>query len=133
MKILNRIFFMVMGAIFLLLGIIGIFLPLLPTTPFVLLTAFCWARSSTRFHTWLLTHKWFGSIVSNWESHRVIPLKAKWLSTIMMNGAILASVLTMPDERWWVKIIMIMIGISVSLWIWSFPHTVDSVTKKIKE
>lgn len=133
MKILNRIFFMVIGAVFLLLGIIGIFLPLLPTTPFVLLTAFCWARSSTRFHTWLLTHKWFGSIVSNWESHRVIPLKAKWLSTIMMNGAIIASVLTMPEERWWVKVIMIIIGISVSLWIWSFPHSIDSVEHKVKE
>lgn len=133
MKILNRIFFMVMGAIFLLLGIIGIFLPLLPTTPFVLLTAFCWARSSTRFHTWLLTHKWFGSIVSNWESHRVIPLKAKWLSTVMMNSAIFASVLTMPDERWWVKVIMVIIGVSVSLWIWSFPHSINSVEHKVKE
>lgn len=116
---------MVMGAIFLLLGIIGIFLPLLPTTPFVLLTAFCWARGSNRFHQWLLTHKWFGSMVSNWEAHRVIPIRAKWLSTIMMNGAIILSVLTMPLERWWVMIIMVLIGCSVSLWIWSFPHNVS--------
>lgn len=125
-----RILLLIAGGISLFLGIVGIFLPLLPTTPFVLLTAMCWARSSERFHSWLLNHRLFGSMVANWESHRVIPLKAKWLSTIMMNGAIWISLFFGMESSWWFKILMISIGISVSLWIWSFPSSVDSAESK---
>lgn len=119
---ITRIFLMVVGGVSLLLGVLGIFLPLLPTTPFVLLTAICWGKSSEKFHNWLANHKLFGNIVVNWETHRVIPLKAKWLSTIMMNGMIFISAFFVVSSPWWAKSIMIMVGICVSIWIWSFPH-----------
>ncbi len=119
---LLRWFFMVAGGISLLLGILGAFLPILPTTPFILLTAFFWAKSSPRFHAWLLNHKHFGMMVRNWESNHVIPLKMKWLSTIMMNGTILMTVLTLPSDRWILKLVMLSISIGTSIWIWSFPH-----------
>ncbi len=125
---LKRSFFLLSGAISLFLGILGIFLPLLPTTPFILLTAYCWAKSSPKFHAWLLAHKRFGPIVYNWETSRVIPLKMKWLSTIMMNGAIFFTVFfTLPEEKWLLKIIMACISIGTSIWIWSFPHQIPEM------
>lgn len=119
---ITRILLMIAGGISLFLGILGVFLPLLPTTPFVLLTAICWARSSEKFHSWLVNHKLFGKMVTDWEAHRIIPLKAKWLSTIMMNGMILISAFFLVNSPWWAKLLMIATGVSVSIWIWSFPH-----------
>lgn len=73
-----------LGALFLLIGILGLFLPLLPTTPFVLLAAACFARGSQRFHAWLLSHPRFGPLVHDWQAHRSIPLRAKCLALSMM-------------------------------------------------
>ena len=66
------------GALSLVLGIIGIFLPFLPTTPFILLTATCWAQASPRFHNWLYHHRYFGPIIQNWENNGAVPRKAKF-------------------------------------------------------
>ena len=68
----------------LVLGIIGIFLPLLPTTPFILLTAACWAKASPRFHNWLYHHRHFGPIIQNWENNGAVPRKAKFFAIGMM-------------------------------------------------
>ncbi len=68
---------MVGGTFFLVLGLIGIALPILPTTPFLLLAAFCYARSSKRFYDWLLNHRWFGEYIRDYQEGRGIPLKAK--------------------------------------------------------
>ena len=72
------------GALSLVLGIIGIFLPLLPTTPFILLTAACWAKASPRFHNWLYHHRHFGPIIQNWENNGAVPRKAKFFAIGMM-------------------------------------------------
>ena len=58
------------GLVALLLGVVGIFLPLLPTTPFVLLAAACFSRGSTRCERWLLSHRTFGPMVRDWRRHR---------------------------------------------------------------
>ena len=72
------------GWLALLLGVVGIFLPGLPTVPFVLLAAGCWSRSSPRFHRWLGEHPRFGAVVRNWEHRRAVPLKGKVWSSLMM-------------------------------------------------
>ena len=66
------------------LGVLGIFLPLLPTTPLLLLAAACFSRSSERWHRWLLNHRTFGPIIHNWHARRCIPLKAKALAIVMV-------------------------------------------------
>jgi uncharacterized protein len=72
------------GWIFFGLGIIGAFLPLLPTTPFLLLAAYCFSKTSPRFHTWLLEMPIFGPAVIDWNQNRVIRLRAKLLCCSML-------------------------------------------------
>ena len=67
----------VAGLLFVALGFIGAFLPVLPTTPFLILAAACFARSSRRFESWLLDHPRFGPLLRDWRQHGAIPRKAK--------------------------------------------------------
>ncbi|MEM9667897.1 MAG: YbaN family protein [Pseudomonadota bacterium] len=81
-----------LGLVALGLGTLGAFLPLLPTTPFVLLAAFGFARSSERLHAWLLRHKIFGPLIKNWNENGSISRRAKIVSAISMLGVFLLSV-----------------------------------------
>lgn len=79
-----RIAWMALGWCAMLVGFIGVFLPVLPTTPFVLLAAPCFARGSPRFYFWLCSHRLFGPLLRDWQQHRSIPLRAKCLAIGMM-------------------------------------------------
>lgn len=79
------------GVLALVLGTIGIFLPGLPTTPFVLLAAACFVRASPRAHAWLLAHRVFGSTLREWEQHRSVPRRAKLVALAMMALSVASS------------------------------------------
>ena len=81
------------GCLSLALGALGIFVPLLPTTPFLLLAAFAFANSSDRLHQWLLDHNLFGPLIDNWRQHRAISRRAKIISILSMIAIIVISVL----------------------------------------
>ena len=70
------------------LGIVGAFLPLLPTTPFLLLAMACFARSSPAVHDWLINHRTLGPYIADWERDRLIPLSAKVTSLVMMSASL---------------------------------------------
>ncbi len=72
------------GTFFVGLGIAGIFLPLLPTTPFLLLAGACYARGSKRFYNWLVDNRWFGNYIRNYRQRKGIPLKIKILSISLL-------------------------------------------------
>jgi uncharacterized membrane protein YbaN (DUF454 family) len=94
-----RTLWLIIGLTSLALGIAGVVLPLLPTTPFVLLSAYCFARSSPRLHDWLLGHKIFGSLIHNWEQHRAISPRAKVLAVLSMAAVVGISVLVGAPQR----------------------------------
>lgn len=81
---LVRFLLFIAGSISLALGIIGIFTPILPTTPFLLLSAACYARASHRFYNWLMNNRYFGSYIRDWRIHKMIPLRAKILAISMI-------------------------------------------------
>jgi uncharacterized membrane protein YbaN (DUF454 family) len=114
----QRLLWLAAGACSLLAGIVGIFLPLLPTTPFVLLAAFCFSRGSQRCETWLLQHSRFGPMVRDWRAHRAVPLRAKQLATLMMAfGSAWAWWAMPPGLRW----LPALLCVGVALWLWSLP------------
>ena len=106
----------VAGTFFVGLAIVGIFLPILPTVPFLLLASACYAKSSKRFHNWLLNNKWFGIYFKNYQNGEGIPLKMKILSisllwvTIIFSGVFIVHIL-------FVRIILILIAIGVTIHI----------------
>ena len=80
----KRTLYKVTGFTLVGLGVVGIFLPLLPTTPLLLLAAACFSRSSERWHRWLLNHHTFGPIIRNWHENKCIPRRAKLISIVMV-------------------------------------------------
>ncbi len=88
-----RLLFLALGGLFVALGVAGIFLPLLPTTPFLLLAAACFARSSERFYRWLLNHPVLGTTVREWREHRSLPRRTKWIAILTMAGTLAVSIL----------------------------------------
>lgn len=114
----RRALWLAAGALLLLAGIIGIFVPLLPTTPFVLLAAFCFSRGSERWERWLVHHPRFGPMVRNWRDHRAVPLRAKQLATVMMTlGSVWAGWM-LPLNLCWIPAACCTV---VAVWLWSLP------------
>ncbi|MEM9384398.1 MAG: YbaN family protein [Pseudomonadota bacterium] len=87
-----RILWFSIGAIALALGALGVLLPLLPTTPFVLLAAYCFARSSRRCHRWLLEHALFGPLIIDWQREGAISRRAKVAAAVSMAAILILSI-----------------------------------------
>jgi uncharacterized protein len=106
-----------LGWISLFLGFIGIFLPLLPTTPFVLLAAFLFSKGSKRTHDWLLSQPTLGPMIREWNAHRVIRRRAKLLATIFIVPTF-AYTLIFVMVPLWIKAIVLITGMSILTFIW---------------
>ena len=104
------------GTFFLALGIVGIVLPILPTTPFLLLAAACYARGSRRFYDWLLGNRVFGRYIRNYREGRGITFRDKAVSIGLLWLTILLSVLLVVRNLW-VKIVLIAIAVGVSTYL----------------
>ncbi|MCK5156983.1 MAG: YbaN family protein [Spirochaetales bacterium] len=102
------------GTISVLLGFLGVFLPLLPTTPFLLLAAFCFAKSSNGFYNWLLHIKWFGKYITNYREKKGVPLKIKVLAISFLWLTILVSAFVIVQNLF-VRILLILIAIGVTI------------------
>ncbi|MFC6669133.1 YbaN family protein [Marinobacterium aestuariivivens] len=124
-----RLLYFCAGMLALLLGAIGVVLPLLPTTPFVILAAFCFSRSSERLHRWLLNQRLFGPLIRDWEAYGVIPLRIKWLSSSLML-AMVTYPLLFRDFDWRLKAVAAAAVLVALLYIWSRPSAPDEKVRK---
>ena len=116
---LLRPLYLLAGVLALLLGLLGIVLPLLPTTPFVLLAAWCFARASRRCEAWLLGHRLFGPIVRDWRERRAVPLRAKQLATLTMAVSSAYAATRLPLAWCWLPAACCA---CVAIWLWRLPH-----------
>lgn len=109
------------GTLSVLLGIIGIFIPILPTTPFLLLAAACYARSSVKFYNGLMNNRIFGSYIRNYRAGRGVPFRVKIVSISFLWSAISFSILFVVSDVI-IRIILVVIGIAVTLHIASIRN-----------
>lgn len=107
------------GFLALFLGVLGAFLPVLPTTPFILLAAACFARGSEHFHNKLLANRIAGPIIREWCIHHSIPRRAKRWAYFLMALSFGSSILIVPEM--WQKIMLTVIGSILAFYIWRIP------------
>ena len=104
------------GTFSLALGIIGIFIPLLPTTPFLLLAAACYIRGSNKFYNWLIKNKWLGEYIKNYQEGRGVPLNVKIITIIVLWLTIMISIIIFVSN-FIIQIILFFIAIGVTIHI----------------
>jgi uncharacterized protein len=109
------------GTVSLVLGAIGIVLPLLPTTPFLLLAAACYLRSSKRLHKWLISNRWFGSYIKNYQEGKGIPLKTKFIAIIFLWLTISYSALFIVHEILIAQVALLIVAVGVSVHLAKTP------------
>lgn len=111
-----------LAGVFLLLGIVGLFLPVMPTVPFLIVAAWAASRSSPRLHNWLMTHPRFGHQLREWNDHGVVPRRAKWFTSVMMSGSAI-SMLVIAPRHWLPAVLLLIAGMALVLaWLWRRPE-----------
>lgn len=115
-----RTFLVILGGLSLVLGLLGIFVPLLPTTPFLLLAAALWVRSSPRLYAWLLSHRRLGPYIRNFRENRAIPLRAKVVSLTLLWATLLYCIVAVVDAWWWAQLGLLCVAVGVTWHILSF-------------
>jgi uncharacterized membrane protein YbaN (DUF454 family) len=114
-----RSFYLIVGFAALILAVAGAVLPVLPTTPFLLLAAACFARSSKRFHDKLLANRIAGPIIREWTAHRSIRQEVKRWVYVLMALSFGSSILVMPTL--WLQMMLAVLGIVLTFFIWRIP------------
>lgn len=119
MKLFVKVVLIAAGSLCLGLGVVGIFVPVLPTTPFLLLSAVCYARSSDKLYYWVLHNPWFGKYIRDYREKRGIPLRTKiWALALLWITIGYSALFVIPI--FWVKILLVTIAGGVTMHILSF-------------
>ena len=110
----RRYLLLAVGILAVALGTVGVFVPILPTTPFLLLAVACFARSSTRLERWLLGHRWFGPYLYAYREHRAMTSRHRAL-TLALLWAGLTYAAVAHAESWWLRGVLGAIGLGVTI------------------
>ena len=121
---MQRILLLTLGWLAIVLGTLGIVLPLLPTTPFMLLAAWCFARSSPRFHHWLLWKSPFGRYLRHWQQHRAMPPGAKVRAICLIVATFSLSLFLV--HQIWVRIMLLIMLAALLLFMWRIPVVAEA-------
>ncbi len=114
-KSLKKYLLIICGSLSVGLGIIGIFIPVLPTTPFFLFAVFCYLRSSKRLYEWLIHHKVFGSYIYNYITYKAVLKSTKIAALVFLWTGLTVSILIISN--WYIRVFLIFVGIGVSVHI----------------
>ncbi|WMJ89878.1 YbaN family protein [Anaerocolumna sp. MB42-C2] len=117
---IKNIFFIVIGLLSLSLGAIGIFLPVLPTTPFILLSAGCFSVSSPKLADRLMESKYFGSYIKNYRYHTGVPVKAKRKAILFLWAGLFISMLILKSLA--MSVMLSVIGILVTIHLYKLKN-----------
>jgi uncharacterized membrane protein YbaN (DUF454 family) len=112
---LVRLLFNILGTLFLVVGILGIVLPLLPATPFLLLASACYVRGSQALHSWLMSHKYLGPYITNLKERRGMPRKAKLMTIAVLWASLFFSLYRV--ESLLVDATLLVVGLGVTVLI----------------
>ena len=115
-----KIILVILGAVSFGLAVAGIFLPLLPTTPLLLLAATLWLKSSDKLYDWLLNHPVFGKYIENFRTHRAIPLRVKIYSVTLVWLTIGYCIFAVVDKWWWAQVLMALLAAAITWHILSY-------------
>lgn len=115
-----KIALIILGSLSLALGVVGIFLPLLPTTPLLLLAAWAFFKSSDRLYDWLMNHPCLGEYIRNFREHRAIPLRVKVIAVSMVWLTIGYCIIFVVEEWWWAQVLMALLAAAISWHILSY-------------
>lgn len=128
LPLVTRWALLVLALLSLALGVTGIFVPVLPTVPFILLSAWAAARSSPRLLAWLESHTSFGPMLVEWRRGGVVRRRAKWMATVVMGASAAIMLLVVPHR--WVAVLAIGCMAGVLAWLWRRPeHLADEATQ----
>lgn len=125
-SLIPRWLYLVFAWAMLTLGLIGIVVPGLPTTPFVLLAAWAAARGSTRLHRWLLAHQTFGPLIRDWQASGAVSRRAKWAAILTM--ALCAVIMCLTAPRWWMAATGSAVLLITGTWLWLRPEPASAPT-----
>ena len=136
-KVNRKSLWIVGGTLSLVMGMVGLILPILPTTPFLLLAAYCYGRGSDRFYDWLMNRTWVGGYIRSYRTGQGLPLKHKVLIISLLWLTIGFSILFV-DIFWWLKFILAAVASGVTIHIIKIkswrpePHPHDEIALSIK-
>lgn len=112
---IKRILLIIFGSLSLVLGMIGIVLPILPTTPFLILAAFCFLRSSNRLYNWLIGHKVFGRYIYNYMTYQAVMKRTKIVAMVLLWASLLISIMVVDNLH--IRLMLLVVGMAVSIHI----------------
>ena len=110
----------VAGSGFVVVGLAGIFLPVLPTTPFLLIAAACYARASRRFYNALLNSRLFGPAILEWQQHRAIAWRTKLTAIGLMSLTLATSIVFFVEDNW-LRLALALFGVVLGVWLYRIP------------
>jgi uncharacterized protein len=124
---MKNLFWKIVGFLSLGLAYIGIITPGIPWSIFVVFSAYCFAKSSPKMHKWIYEHRLFGPFLTNWQTKKVFPLKAKYFMILTMSSSLVIMAFTVPVVG---VVATALTMVLVAVWAWRYPSTVEEYQRR---